>query len=54
MLSQEAIDELKAIHKEEFGEDLTDDEAREMGNRLLRVFSLLASTPKPTDPNQKE
>lgn len=40
-LTQEAIDEFKAIYKSEFKEDISDDEAREMGTRLLRVFRVL-------------
>lgn len=41
MLSQKAIKEFKQIWKEEFGEDLTDDKAREAGERLLSFFKLL-------------
>jgi len=40
-LSQEAIDEFKEIYKKEFGEEISDDDAREMGTRLLRVFRVL-------------
>ena len=40
-LSRKAIDEFKAIYEEEFGEMLTDDEAQEMGVRLLQFFALL-------------
>lgn len=40
-LTQEAIDEFKAIYKTEFGEDISDAQAREMGTRLLRVFHIL-------------
>ena len=40
-LTQEAIDEFKAIYKKEFGEDISDAEALEMGTRLLRVFHIL-------------
>ena len=40
-LTQEAIDEFKAIYKSEFKEQISDDEAREMGTRLLRVFRVL-------------
>ena len=40
-LTQEAIDEFKTIYKKEFGEDISDGEAREMGTRLLRVFRVL-------------
>lgn len=42
MLSQEAKNELRTIYEEEFNEVLTDDEAEEMGVRLLRLVSILA------------
>lgn len=44
MLTHDAIEELKKIYREENGEELTDDEAREMGERLLRVFAWLFRT----------
>lgn len=40
-LSREAIDEFKAIYKEEFGEELTDGQVQEIGLRLLRFFGIL-------------
>ncbi len=40
-LSREAIEEFKAIYQEEFGEILSDDEAREIATRLLRFFEIL-------------
>ena len=40
-LSRKAIEELKAIHKKHYSEDLSDEEAWEMGHRLLRVFYVL-------------
>lgn len=40
-LSREAIEEFKAIYKEEFGEILTDDEVQEIAMRLLRFFGIL-------------
>jgi hypothetical protein len=47
MLDRKAIEELKAIHRREFNRDLTDDEAWEMGNRLLRIFAVLMRVPTP-------
>lgn len=44
-LTQRAINELKMIHREETGEVLSDEEAWEMGNRLLRVFAVLTRVP---------
>jgi hypothetical protein len=41
-LSQEAIDRFKEIYLEEFGEAISDDQAQEMGLRLLRIFWLLS------------
>jgi hypothetical protein len=41
-LSAEAIQEFRAIYAAEFGDELTDDEAQEMGMRLLRLFNILA------------
>ncbi len=41
-LTQEAIDDLKKIHFEEYGEELTNDEAWEMGVRLLNLTKTLA------------
>ncbi|HAO79605.1 MAG TPA: hypothetical protein DCQ92_11640 [Verrucomicrobia subdivision 3 bacterium] len=40
-LSREAIGEFKAIYQDEFGEELSDDEVREIAMRLLRFFGVL-------------
>jgi hypothetical protein len=40
-LSQEAIDEFKAIYEREFGEMLSDDQAHEKAMGLLNLFYLL-------------
>jgi len=40
-LDQKAIDELKKIHFQEFGEELTNEEAWDMGINLLRLFKAL-------------
>jgi hypothetical protein len=45
LLTQKAIDELKLIYHDEYGTDLSDDDAWEMGNRLLRVFAVLLRIP---------
>jgi hypothetical protein len=47
ILPQKAIDDLKAIYRRKCGSDLSDHDAREMSNRLLRVFAVL--TREPTD-----
>jgi len=41
LLTQEALNEFKAIYQRQFGEEISDDQAREMGSRLLRVFRVL-------------
>jgi hypothetical protein len=40
-LSQKAIDEFKAIYREEFGEEISDDIAKQMGLDLLKLLNLL-------------
>ncbi|MDD5165608.1 MAG: hypothetical protein PHG25_03720 [Candidatus Pacebacteria bacterium] len=40
-LSAEALEKFKELYKEEFNEDLTDDEAEEVALRLLRFFKIL-------------
>ena len=40
-LSREAIEKFKAIYKKEFGESISDDEAQEMGLRLLNFLRIL-------------
>ena len=47
-LSREAIDEFRAIYKEEFGRELSDDEVKEIALRLLRFFGILVK-PLPGD-----
>ena len=40
-LSKEAIDEFKKLYLEEFKENLTDDEAQEIAQRVIRFFHIL-------------
>ncbi len=40
-LSREAINEFKAIYRDEFHENLSDDEVQEIAMRLLRFFGIL-------------
>lgn len=42
-LSRDAVDDFKAIYLEEFGDTLSNDEAREIATRLLRFFGILAN-----------
>ena len=44
-LSSRALEEFRAIYKEEFGEDLTIEEAREMALRVLYAVELLLQSP---------
>ena len=40
-LSAKALKEFREIYKEEFGEDLTDDEAEEIAMRVIKFFHIL-------------
>ena len=56
-LSREAIEEFKAIYKDEFGEELTDEQVQEIALRLLRFFGILEKplqedSPRKTDSDQ--
>ena len=41
-LSDEALDELIAIYKEDFGDEIDRKEASEMASRLVMLYELLA------------
>lgn len=45
-ISDELLEEFKGLYKEEFGEDLSDDKAREIAQRLLG-FGLIVCRPLP-------
>ena len=45
-LSREAIDEFKAIYRDEFRRELSDDEVQEIAIRLLRFFGILVRPPQ--------
>lgn len=47
-LSRETIEEFRQIHKEEFGEEVSDDEARRLGTDLLELFKIIYR-PIPTE-----
>jgi len=47
-LSKEQVEEFKQIYKEEFGKGLTDAEAEEIANRVMRLYELL-SRPLPSE-----
>lgn len=44
-LTDRALEEFRAIYKEEFGEELSLEEAREMALRVLHVVALLLQSP---------
>lgn len=44
-LTQRDIDDLRRIYARETGEELSDDEAWEMGNRLLRFYAVVLRRP---------
>lgn len=52
-LAQSDIDELKMIYRKEYGRELTDEAAWEMGERLLRLFRIL-TTDTVTAPQNEE
>lgn len=52
LLTRRDIEELKAIHKRRFGVELSDDEAWEMGRRLMRLFAVLLRAPHKTGEDQ--
>lgn len=41
MLSDEALNEFKKIYKEEYGEEVSDEQAEELGLNLLTLFSYI-------------
>ena len=43
-LSQKAVNEFKAIYQEEFGDEISDDAAQEMGVALLKLLKLLLAS----------
>lgn len=44
-LPDEAIDQFCAIYREEFGEEISRDEATEIGTRLVNLIKLLRQPP---------
>lgn len=53
MLSQKAILKFQKIMKEEYGQDITIEEAEEQGTRLLRLFEILIKVDQ-RNKNKKE
>jgi hypothetical protein len=53
LLTQKDIDELKEIYRHEFGRELADDKAWEMGERLLRLYGILAGVNSSARPHDK-
>ncbi len=47
-LSKEAIKEFKEIYKHEFGEEISDDKAQELGQGLIALFKIICR-PIPDD-----
>lgn len=41
MISEKALKEFKEIYKEEFGEDISDEEAIDLGTRLINLFKVI-------------
>ena len=40
-LTQEVLEEFKALYRKHYGQDLSDAEARDLGMRLLRVLKVI-------------
>ncbi|MBT3865338.1 hypothetical protein HOE67_00705 [Candidatus Peregrinibacteria bacterium] len=40
-ISQEKLEEFKKIWQKEYGEDISDEKAREYGGRLVNLFKVL-------------
>jgi hypothetical protein len=40
-LSKEAIEEFKKIYSDEFGEEISDEKAKELGESLLSIFKII-------------
>lgn len=51
-LTDKDIQELKVAHKQEFNEELSDDQAREMARRLLLFLDLLRRHPAGKPPRR--
>jgi hypothetical protein len=45
MLSDKAIDEYREIYKEEFGRDISVEEARKQADNFLKLMQLILSVP---------
>jgi len=52
MLSDKAVQEFKNIFKKEYGQELTDAEAREQGERLVKFFEILIRADRRTRKNE--
>jgi hypothetical protein len=48
-ISDEALVEFVKIYREEFGEDISRDEASEMATRILTLYTLLSKKPPGLD-----
>ena len=49
-LSKKALNDFKRIYKEQYGEDITDKKADEMGWQLLQLYELVMKVPKSKRP----
>ena len=51
--SNDALDEFRAIYRDEFGEEITRDDAHEMGMRVVELLRILLR-PLPTDADRSQ
>jgi hypothetical protein len=54
MLPPEAIQEFKIVWREEFGEEIDDDFAREKATNLLELFALISQVEAPSGGNNHD
>ena len=51
-IDKESLEEFKKLYQEEFGEELTNEDAEEMVQRLLALYEVLAN-PLPKSPEER-
>jgi hypothetical protein len=54
MLPPEAIQDFKIVWREEFGEEIDDDFAREKATNLLELFAVISQVEIPADDNNHD
>ncbi|MFC1856039.1 hypothetical protein ACFL2A_05820 [Thermodesulfobacteriota bacterium] len=52
-LSKQAIEDFRRIYKEEYGEEISEEEANKLGVNLLNFYKIILKKP-PNTPNNQE